>query len=120
MGGSSAPPAASSAIGVAVAIGAAAVLGCAAKQSVPLDCVPEQVTVYVDGRALEGSPKTLELRSDEPHKLYFKGPGYEPRMLILEPAPGADGRQKLHPSRVCVELVPVGMDRDLQLQVEED
>ena len=34
-------------------------------------------------------------------------------MLILEPAPGADGRQKLHPSRVCVERCEIDADCDV-------
>ena len=95
-------------------------LACAAKQRVPLDCVPDEVTVYVDQRALEELPETLELRSDRPHKIYLKGPGYEPQLVVLEPRRDAAGRTTLHPDRICVELVPVGVDRQLTLEIEED
>jgi hypothetical protein len=100
----------------ALAIG----LACAAKQRVPLDCVPDEVTVYVDQRALEEPPESLELRSDRPHKIYLKGPGYEPQLVVLEPRRDATGRTTLQPDRVCVELVPVGVDRQLRLEIEED
>ena len=93
---------------------------CAAKQRVPLDCVPEEVTVYVDQRALEELPETLELRSDRPHKIFLKGPGYEPQLIVLEPRRGEDGKSTLHPDRICVELVRVGVDRQLTLEIEED
>jgi hypothetical protein len=104
---------------VAVATLAAGV-ACAAKQRVPLDCVPDEVTVYVDQRALEAVPETLELRSDRPHKVYLKGPGYEPQLIVLEPRRDEGGRTTLHPDRICVELVPVGVDRQLTLEIEED
>ena len=104
---------------VAVTISAIGV-ACAAKQRVPLDCVPEEVTVYVDQRALEELPETLELRSDRPHKIFLKGPGYEPQLIVLEPRRGEDGKSTLHPDRICVELVRVGVDRQLTLEIEED
>jgi hypothetical protein len=95
-------------------------VACAAKQRVPLDCVPEEVTVFVDQRALEELPESLELRSDRPHKVYLKGPGYEPQLIVLEPRRGESGKTTLHPDRICVELVPVGVDRQLTLEIEED
>jgi hypothetical protein len=95
-------------------------IACAAKQRVPLDCVPEEVTVFVDQRALDELPETLELRSDRPHKIFLKGPGYEPQLIVLEPRRGDDGTSKLHPDRICVELVRVGVDRQLELEIEED
>ena len=103
------------ALGVVAALG----VGCAPKQRIPLDCVPEEVTIYVDQRALDEHPEALELRSDKPHKIYVKGPGYEPQLIILEPEYGEDGEQKLSPDRICVELVPVGVERNLELEVEE-
>ena len=63
---------------------------------------------------------SLELRSDRPHKIYLKGPGYEPQLIVLEPRRGESGKTTLHPDRICVELVPVGVDRQLTLEVEED
>jgi hypothetical protein len=100
----------------ALAIGVA----CAAKQRVPLDCVPEEVTVFVDQRALEELPESLELRSDQAHKVFLKGPGYEPQLIVLEPRRDESGKTTLQPDRICVELVPVGVDRQLTLEVEED
>ena len=107
------------AIAVAIGLVAALGVGCAPKQRIPLDCVPEEVTIYVDQRALDEHPEALELRSDKPHKIYVKGPGYEPQLIILEPEYGEDGEQKLSPDRICVELVPVGVERNLELEVEE-
>ena len=34
---------------------------CAAKQHVPLDCLPEDVTIFVDVRRLESNPDSVEL-----------------------------------------------------------
>jgi hypothetical protein len=100
---------------------AAALLpGCAAKQTVPLECVSEEVVVYVDGRLLEERPDALELRADEPHKLFFKLPGHEPQLVVLESAPDDEGRLRLSPADVCVELVPVGLARELTIEVEGD
>jgi hypothetical protein len=104
-----------------VAVTASAIgVACAAKQRVPLDCVPEEVTVFVDQRELDELPETLELRSDRPHKIFLKGPGYEPQLVVLEPRRGADGTSTLHPDRICVELVRVGVDRQLRLEIEDD
>jgi hypothetical protein len=94
-------------------------IACAAKQRVPLDCVPEEVTVFVDQQVLEELPKSLELRSDQPHKIFLKRPGYEPQLIVLEPRRGESGKTTLHPDRICVELVPVGVDRQLTLEIEE-
>jgi hypothetical protein len=93
---------------------------CAPKQKVVLDCVPEEVTVYVDGRALEQAPEQIELRADRPHKIYVKGPGHEPQLVVLEPRVDATGRQTLEPAEVCVEVVPIGLDRELTLEVDEE
>ena len=68
---------------------------------------------------LEGNPDAVELRLDEPHKVYVKAPGYAPQLVVLEPRPGPDGELTLPAEDVCVELVPVGMGRNLELQVEE-
>lgn len=94
--------------------------GCASTQEVRIDCVPEQVRVYVDGRLLEDSTDRVELRSDEPHKIFAKGPGYEPRLVVLEPRADADGRPTLGEGDVCMQLVPVGMGRELEIDVEKD
>ncbi len=95
-------------------------VGCAHKQRVPLDCVPEQVTVYVDGRALEETPEALELAANRPHTVMFRRPGYRPQMVVLRSGTGDDGGPALAPAQLCVELVPVAMNRDLVLEVEEE
>ncbi len=109
-------------MGIALVAVATSAIGiaCAAKQRVPLDCVPEEVTVFVDQRVLEELPEALELRSDRPHKIFLKRPGYEPQLIVLEPRRGEGGRSTLHPDRICVELVRIGVDRQLRLEIEED
>jgi len=106
--------------GIWVALLLAPHLACAAKQRIALDCVPERVTIYVDREALDAGTDTVELRIDEPHQIYVKGPGYEPQLIVLEPRVGEDGRTRLHPENVCVELVRVGVDRELTLEAEHD
>lgn len=96
-------------------------LGCAARQPVALGgCVTEEVKVYVDGRLLEQNPDVLELRADQPHKLYFKRPGHEPQLVVLEPRQDADGRPVLSPADVCAVLVPIKLDRELTIEAEDD
>jgi hypothetical protein len=98
----------------------AALCACAPKQRIPLDaCVTEKVVVYVDGRLLESDPASLELRSDEPHKLYIKRPGEPPRLVVLDPAPDRDGRLRLEPADPCSEVVAVGEDRKLTIEVDD-
>lgn len=83
-------------------------VGCASTQSVRISCVPSQVQVYVDGRLLEG--READLRTDRPHKIYAKAPGYQSRLLVVEAGFDEDD--------LCVELVPIGMDRALEVEVE--
>jgi len=94
-------------------------LGCAAKQQVPLDCITEEVVVYVDGKLLEEHPDALQLRADEPHKIYFKRPGHEPELVVLDTTTGADGKPQLSPANVCIELVPIGLGRELTIEAED-
>lgn len=104
-----------------VAIAAAlAGSGCASTQTVPLECLSEEVRVYVDGRLLEQNPDALELDTDEPHKLYFKREGHEPQLVVLESVVDAEGKARLSPADVCVELVPVGLARELTIEAEEE
>ena len=93
---------------------------CASTQIVALDCIPEQATVYVDGRMLEEHPDELVLRSDEPHKIYVKAPGQQPQLIVLESVPSRDGGTELDQDRICLEPVAVGLDRELVLEVEEE
>ena len=97
----------------------AALLACAAKQRIPLDqCVTEKVTVYVDGRQLEGNE--AELSTDRPHKIYAKGPGYQSRLVVLEPEVDERGRGAFRDDDLCIEVVPIGMNRELEVDVERD
>jgi hypothetical protein len=100
------------------AFSAAGVAGCATTQKVRVECVPQKVTVYVDGRELEG--KEVELSTDRPHKIYAKGPGYEPRLVVLEPEKGPDGRPAFASDSVCLEVVPVAIGREIELDPERD
>jgi hypothetical protein len=99
-----------------VALAALAAAGCATTQNVRIACVPREVSVYVDGRLLEGD--SADLRTDRAHKIYAKGPGYEPQLVVLEPEVGADGRPAFPDDDVCMRVVPVGMGRELEVEVE--
>jgi hypothetical protein len=94
-------------------------LACATTQEVPLACVEEEVQIYVDGRLLEEHPDVITLRTDRPHKLYFKREGGPPQLVVLEPGTDPEGRPRLVPSDPCVALVPVGLGRELTIEVEE-
>lgn len=110
-----------SACALAAASAFAALPACAPKQRIPLDaCVSEEVVVYVDGRLLEKSPDALELRSDEPHKLFIKRPGEPPHLVVLESTPDGEGRPRLEPADPCRDVVAVGLDRELTIEVDED
>jgi len=78
--------------------------------------VPQEVQVYVDGRLLEGSETSLS--TDQPHKIYAKAPGYQPRLVVLEPQVDERGKTGFDEADLCVELVPIGMDRKLDLEIE--
>lgn len=95
-------------------------LACATTQEIPLGCVEEEVQIFVDGRLLEGDPRSVSLRADRPHKLFFKREGEPPQLVVLEPGTGPDGEPRLVPSDPCVHLVPVGLGRELTIEVEED
>jgi hypothetical protein len=90
--------------------------GCATTQTVRITCVPREVSVYVDGRLLDGSEAAL--RTDRAHKIYAKGPGFEPRLVVIEPETGESGRPAFRDDEVCMQVVPIGMDRELQVEVE--
>ncbi len=92
--------------------------GCASSQTVQIRCVPREVQVYVDGRLLEGDETSL--RTDRPHKIYAKGPGYQPRLVVVEPEQGPDGRSAFASDNVCVEVVPVAVGREIEIDPERD
>jgi len=91
--------------------------GCATTQTVDLRCVPNDVTVYVDGRALEEKPETIELSQDEAHKIFFKGGPYEPQMVVLESVE-ADGVSRLEPADVCTETTFVKVRPAVEVHVD--
>ena len=93
------------------------VAGCAARQRISLDCVPSDVTIYVDKKALDGVPEELQLSTDEPHTLFFKREGFEPTMVVLEPEDTEAG-PALAPADPCVELHFVERTREIQIEVE--
>jgi hypothetical protein len=99
-----------------VAVGAAA-LGCASKQRVALDCVPHQVEVYVDGRKLQKTPESIELRKDKAHTVFFKGGGYPPQMVVLR-SEDVDGEARLSPAGVCTEAVFLETRPEVEIEVE--
>ena len=93
-----------------------AAAGCASTQTVRISCVPREVQVYVDGRLLEGDE--ARLRTDRPHKVYAKGAGYQPRLVVLEPEVDERGNAAFRDEDLCIEVVPVGMHRELEVDVE--
>lgn len=107
--------------GVAAALWLLALPACAPKQHISLDsCVDEQVVVYVDGRLLEGSSDDIGLSSNEPHKLYVKRAGEPPRLVVLEVTEDGEGRPRLEPADPCVELVALGLGRELTIEAEDE
>ena len=91
--------------------------GCAPKQKIPLDCVPKDVTIYLDKKPLDSVPDEIELRADRPHTLFFRGEGYEPTMVVLDSVKREQG-PVLSPDNVCVELRFVERSRDIEVEIE--
>lgn len=99
---------------IAAVVLALAASGCATKQRVALDCVPRDVTVYVDGRAVATGTQSVELSRDRAHTVYFKGGGYEPRMVVLESVDSG-----LSPPDVCSHTAFVPVRPKVQMQLED-
>jgi len=91
--------------------------GCAAKQTITLDCVPKDITIFVDKKPLDSVPKEIALRADRPHTLFFRGEGYTTAMVVLETVDGENG-PVLTPDDVCTELHFVVRNRDLEIEIE--
>jgi hypothetical protein len=109
-------------VGVSLRVGAALLLvlvsgACATTQKFHLDCVPKEVTIYVDRDPLPDVPDSIDLRADQSHVLFFKGGGYQPAMVVLHSEEGADG-PALSPRDVCTELNLVERSRELEIEVE--
>ena len=101
-----------------LALGILLGMGCAAKQRVALDCVPNEVTVYVDGRPLRGPLDSVELSPDRAHTVFFKGGDHEPQMVVLEPRE-VEGTLTLEPSDLCSHTDFVPMVPEVKVQVED-
>jgi len=95
-----------------------AVGGCAHKQTIRLDCVPKDVTIYLDKVPLDRVPDSVSLRTDRPHVLFFKGEGYEPVMVVLDIEETADG-PALFPRDLCFDLNLAKRKRELEIKIEE-
>jgi len=92
--------------------------GCAQTQRYRLDCIPADVTIYLDKVPLDRVPDSIDLRADQPHLLFIKGEGYEPTMVVLETEETADG-PVLSPRDLCLELNLAKRSRNLEIEVEE-
>jgi hypothetical protein len=93
--------------------------GCATRQSIPVECTTETVKIFVDGQLMEGNPDLLELSTDEPHVVFIRAEGFVPQQYIFEPELDEDGEPRLTPGNICVELVPVGQGRRLEVEVDD-
>jgi len=102
----------------AFALALVVVGACAHKQTIRLDCVPKDVTIYLDKVPLERVPDSVDLRTDRPHLLFFRGEGYEPTMVVLEIEETADG-PALSPRDLCLELNFSRRSRELELEIGE-
>jgi hypothetical protein len=95
-----------------------AVGGCAHKQTIRLDCVPKDVTIYLDKVPLDSVPDSVDLPTDRPHVLFFRGEGYEPTMVVLDVEETADG-PALSPRDLCFELNLAKRKRELEIEIAE-
>jgi len=95
-----------------------AIGACAHRQTVRLDCVPKDVTIYLDKVPLDRVPESVDLRTDQPHVLFFKGEGYEPTMVVLEVDEAADG-PALSPRDVCFDLNLAKRKRELEIEIAD-
>jgi hypothetical protein len=101
-----------------IALALLVVGACAHKQTVRLDCVPKDVTIYLDKVPLDRVPDSVDLRTDQPHLLFFRGESYEPTMVVLEIEETADG-PALSPRDLCLELNLARRNRELELEIGE-
>jgi hypothetical protein len=98
------------------AIGAASI-GCAARQSVSLACVPKNVSIYVDGRLIDGAPDAVKLSKDEPHAIFLKGGGYQSQMLVFE-SRERDGEPELEPADLCSRVKFIEMQPEVKIELD--
>jgi hypothetical protein len=107
---------------------------CAHTQTFQIDCIPRDVTIFLDGKPLDratgditvfvdGAPvdrasDSIELRTDQPHVLFIKGEGYLPAMVVLDIEETEDG-PALSPRDLCIGLNLAKRSRKLEIEVEE-
>ncbi len=107
---------------------------CAHSQTFQIDCIPRDVTIFLDGEPLERNPReitvfvdgapvdrvsdSIDLRSDRPHVLFIKGEGYEPTMVVLDTEETGAG-PVLSPRDLCLGLNLNKRSRKLEIEVEE-
>lgn len=107
---------------------------CAHTQTYQIDCIPRDVTIFLDGKPLDRAPadvkvfvdgapvddasESIDLRTDRPHVLFIKGEGYEPAMVVLEIEETEDG-PALSPRDLCLGLDLTKRSRKLEIEVEE-
>ena len=96
-----------------------AAFGCATKQPIAIDCVPEEVVIYVDGERIDGVPDSIALSRDRPHTLFFKGPGIEPELVVVN-SRVVDGRAELEPAELCVEPRYKRVGRKVRIEIDPD
>ena len=94
-------------------------LACAARQRVPIDCVPEGVSVYLDGEALDVLPPSLDLDPERPHTLYLKGDETVPQLVVLE-STEVDGEARLVPAEVCFHPRVARARRELRIEIDSE
>ncbi|MBW2541244.1 MAG: hypothetical protein JRF15_04065 [Deltaproteobacteria bacterium] len=107
---------------------------CTQTQAFRIDCIPRDVTIFLDGKPLDraggdvevfvdGAPvdrasESIDLRTDRPHVLFIKGEGYESAMVVLDTEETEDG-PALSPRDLCVELDLAKRSRKLEIEVED-
>jgi len=101
-----------------IALALLGTLGCASTQKITLECVPENVVVYVDGNALDRLPEELKLERDQYHTVFVKAEGYRPSLIVLR-TEESDGEKRLSPDSLCVREHLIEMHGDLELEVED-
>jgi hypothetical protein len=93
--------------------------GCASTQKVSLECVPREVSVYVDGRELEERREQISLGAEEAHTVFFKGGGYQAQMVVLE-SQEVDGEHRLTNADLCRDMVFTEMRPELTIELEDE
>jgi hypothetical protein len=78
-------------------------VSCASTQHIELVVGPDPVVLFVDGEALDVVPKTLELRANRDHTLFFQREGYRSQLVIVRTSE-VDGEPRLTPEAVAIEL----------------